>query len=654
MSFSAPPCRHPRLPALASLVALLMLAAAPARATQAHPRDEWQLLWMDDAKIGFVHVISEPIEMDGRSLWKTFTDSSMTMNRLGTNISVLTTMTLIEDADGNVVTIESESNMSAAKTRNRVTVMGDRAEIVQQIAGPPLVKSIDWDKEWVGSEASDRLMRAQLDAGAKSFTLKNWTPDQGAAAMTYEVLGEKLVAVPGRGEEKFLHLRSTIDVLPGVITDTYLDPATLETVMTATKMGPLNLRTVVSNKADCLAAFANPDTPEVFDRMSPRTNVRLPDPYNCDELVLSITAIDQDSPLPSLADERQAIVERTGATGMVLLVSRVMPAQAFSLPLANLTAEEQECLEPNLQIDCTAAGLAELAKGAIGGETDAWKAACKLERFAFEYISNKSMSKLFEPASKVMETKTGDCTEHGVFLAALCRAAGIPARVAVGFLYFKGIWGGHMWSEVSLGGKWYALDAVLGRGGIDAAHLRLAADSLKSTEIARVFGNVSLGMMMDIDIVSYRHGDKEVKVGEDATVFAIDGTRYRHLLFNLALTAPAGFTLAPNTRIKLGDDEILELLREGGGKVEVAVVDVTYDTRIDDAKGMLEAQGMTRLKPTELEVDGRKAMRFRGKKDKADALALAVLRDQTLVLINAPASEEAAFDAIVQSLDLDG
>lgn len=611
-------------------------------------------MYLDDAKVGFVHIVTEQVERDGRPLWKTFNDSSMTLNRLGTNVTVLQTSTTWEDAAGNIVRIESESNMAAAKTRTVVEVKGDRAEMVQHAGGPPQVKSFDWDPEWIGVRAADRLTRARIEAGAKSFTFKNWTPDQGAFVMTVELQDLVKVTVPGRGEQELLHSRSTIDILPGVITDSWTDPATLDTVMTTTRMGAFAIRSVASDKAECLAAFASPETPEVFDRMSPRTNVRLPDPYGCDELLLRVRAADPEMPLPPLADERQVVVEAASKDDLLLRVSRVVPQQSFTLPLTGLTAEEQECLGSNLMIDHADPAITELAKRAVSGETDAWKAACLLERLAFTHISDKSMSKLFEPASKVCATASGDCTEHGVFLAALCRAAGIPARVAVGFLYFKGIWGGHMWTEVSLGGKWYALDAVLGRGGIDAAHLRLAADSLATSEIGRVFGNVMLGMTMDIDIAAYRHGDKQVTVGEDMQVYALDGGRYRHLLFDLSFATPAGFAVVPNERIKLGDDEIVELVREGAGKIEVAVIDVTYDTRIDDAKGMLEAHGMSRLKPTDLEVDGRKAKRFRGKKDKVDALALAALRDQTLLLITAPSSEEAAFEAIVSSLDLDG
>src|SRR5262249_26754837 len=125
---------------------------------------------------------------------------------------------------------------------------------------------------------------------------------------------------------------------------------------------------------------------------------------------------------------------------VTLRVRRVVPTEAFTLPLANLTDEEKECLKPSVQIENDDPELVKLAQDAIGGETDAWKAAQKLERFVYGYITNKSMDKLFNTATEVMKSRSGDCTEHGVLLAGLCRAIGIPARVAVGFLYYQGIW----------------------------------------------------------------------------------------------------------------------------------------------------------------------------------------------------------------------
>jgi transglutaminase-like putative cysteine protease len=66
-----------------------------------------------------------------------------------------------------------------------------------------------------------------------------------------------------------------------------------------------------------------------------------------------------------------------------------------------------------------------------------------------------------------------------VLLAALCRARGIPARVAVGLVYSPEDQGFlfHMWNEVWVDDRWYPLDATLGRGGTEADRLLMVQSS---------------------------------------------------------------------------------------------------------------------------------------------------------------------------------
>jgi len=637
---------------LAALALLPLLAARGA----AQAEDEWQLMHIDDAKVGFVHVVVEKVEQDGRVLWKTSTDTSLTMNRLGTNVTILATGITLEDEGGRIVEVSSETNMSTSKTLVHARVDGDKAEVTRRIAGPPQVQTMEWNRDWIGDQAIERLTLAKIAAGEKEFTYSTWRAETGPVVVTAQVLGWRKVQVPGGGERELQQMRTTIDVQPGMITDSYLDDAG-RTVMTVTKIMGMNMITTQASKSACLAAFANPDTPEVFDKLSPRTNVRLPAPYRTTELVLHVKAADPEVPLPPLEDERQTVVERLADDELVLRVARVVPDGSFTLPLADLTPEEQECLKPSVQIESDHPRIVELAKQAAGDEGDAWEVACRLEKFAFEYITNKSLGSLFWTAAEVAEKRAGDCTEHGVFLAGLCRAAGIPARVAVGFLYFKGIWGGHMWTEISLGGNWYALDAVLGHGGVDAAHLRLGADSLVTTEIDRVFSNVGLGMTMKIDLRSYRHGDKEVRIGEDMRVSSIEDDRYRHLLYGISLTSPEGYVIRPNEAIRMGDDRIVELDHPTGPDIRIDVMDVTYDFKLDDVKETLAARGIARVKGSDREIDGRPGRVFRGKKDKTEHVTAAVLRDETLVLVGcrlAEGEDDQALAAVLDSLDLDG
>ena len=137
-----------------------------------------------------------------------------------------------------------------------------------------------------------------------------------------------------------------------------------------------------------------------------------------------------------------------------------------------------EYLEPNAYLQSDHKELQRKALEIVGDETDAWKAACLLENFVNKHIKEISFGTAQASAAEVLENATGDCSEHAVLLAALCRAAGIPARVAIGYMYIAGIFGGHMWAEVWIDGDWYPIDGVVGIGRVGPTHITFSTSSL--------------------------------------------------------------------------------------------------------------------------------------------------------------------------------
>lgn len=81
-------------------------------------------------------------------------------------------------------------------------------------------------------------------------------------------------------------------------------------------------------------------------------------------------------------------------------------------------------------------------------------------------------------ASDALRTRSGDCAEYAVLLAALARAKGIPTRVAYGLVYAdrfsgkKDVFSPHAWVQVWTGTRWQSYDAGIGQ--FDATHLALS------------------------------------------------------------------------------------------------------------------------------------------------------------------------------------
>lgn len=84
----------------------------------------------------------------------------------------------------------------------------------------------------------------------------------------------------------------------------------------------------------------------------------------------------------------------------------------------------------------------------------------------------------YATASEALASRSGDCTEFSVLLAAAARARGIPARIVVGLVYAgrfsgkKDVFSPHTWVQAWTGDRWESFDAGLER--FDATHIALA------------------------------------------------------------------------------------------------------------------------------------------------------------------------------------
>lgn len=111
------------------------------------------------------------------------------------------------------------------------------------------------------------------------------------------------------------------------------------------------------------------------------------------------------------------------------------------------------------QSDFTAAWDAAL--GALGNKPTVEAVTA----FTAGYLTRKTHDRGFDLASYVATHRGGDCTEHAVFLAALLRRFGVPARAMVGLAIIptpaQPLAFGHMWVEAFVGGRWQVADAAL-------------------------------------------------------------------------------------------------------------------------------------------------------------------------------------------------
>jgi hypothetical protein len=124
------------------------------------------------------------------------------------------------------------------------------------------------------------------------------------------------------------------------------------------------------------------------------------------------------------------------------------------------------------------------------GDSDAIKAE-KLIAWVYRNVEKKPVLSV-PNALETLTNRVGDCNEHAVLLAALARAAGIPAQIEAGLVYLNGRFFYHAWNALYLG-KWVTADAVMGAMPADVTHIRLIrGEADRQIDLMGVIGRLQL------------------------------------------------------------------------------------------------------------------------------------------------------------------
>ena len=133
-----------------------------------------------------------------------------------------------------------------------------------------------------------------------------------------------------------------------------------------------------------------------------------------------------------------------------------------------------------------------------GGAVSDHREKCKrLTSYINSHLRLAAFSTSLQPASEVVKSKQGDCTEYAVLLAALMRSQGVPARVAVGFAYVANPASlvPHMWTEAWIDGQWIPFDATLGGEVNPLTRVKVVDSSLSD--------NVTTGTLLFVPLLNF-------------------------------------------------------------------------------------------------------------------------------------------------------
>jgi len=611
--------------------------------------DEWQLMRILGADSGYIH---------GRCVKRgdaveTVVESNLEMSRMGSGLKVAVTETCEERAsDGSIVRMRSVQKMSEYVAETEVRFEGTKAILSKKVAGEVRVTEKECGEGLLGLRRIDELTRAMERKPGVRFEARTFMADLGGPVDLAITMGdeEEVELLDGR-RERLRRVETHIKGTP-LKPVAWLD-ASGRAIKTSINIAglPMECFATTEERARKPRGTAPAPPPDVFDRTLLAPRHPIPFPRRLDRATYRIRPKEAGEEMPELADDRQA-TEKQEDGSMLLRIERKVPpdGRTGTRPIADPPADLAACVAANSMVQADAPEIATIARDAVGDERDAWKAAQKLERWVHDNITDKNMDVGFASALEVARNREGDCTEHAVLFCALCRAAGIPSRVAMGVICIGNAFGGHAWTEVWIDGIWYALDATLGQGSADPTHITLGRMTLEDNAGPEALLGLLQGLgSLEIDPVEVVLQGRTLRPGDPGNV-RTDGRRYENRLWGIAFTCPEGFEFDPPGAKAGMTTRLMELDRTAKGSSCEIEIDVTDGALWDQVRASSASKYDS---VEELTVDGRPAFRGANKgRRRVYALANGGLFLFELEPVEGDA-EAKAFEELVASVDFD-
>ncbi|MBI5525638.1 MAG: transglutaminase domain-containing protein [Deltaproteobacteria bacterium] len=321
----------------------------------------------------------------------------------------------------------------------------------------------------------DRYLAAKGLKPGDRFEIEVFDPQTlGTVPVKVQVVGTERMTVMGF-DVYATHLRRT---LGGATFDAWIDA----NGKSLKEQGPLGLTLVREAPADARKVVSRPGR-DLIAKASIAVNTAIPEPEARKSVTLKLHGVDL-SPY-QLASWRQKV------SGDDLTISR---DDLDALPKTSLPVTDpafSEFLKPATLIESDNPEMARAAREALAGEGMLPAAALKLNEWLFAKLKKKNVVGVPDALTS-LKSMEGDCNEHAFLYVAMARAAGIPARVAVGTAYLGGRFYYHAWPEVWAGG-WIALDPTWGQAPADATHVRFIADDVsRFADIIGLIGNLKI------------------------------------------------------------------------------------------------------------------------------------------------------------------
>lgn len=451
---------------------LIALWALSPRVAAGDTKTDYLAILMQGQKIGYA-THTRTVE---NSHVITTEEFSMTLGRGGQAVTVNSREMYIETSDGAPLSFELSMKASGVEQKTGGTIQDGKIQLTRQVMGTAQKSVVDWPAEALMPEGMLLLQKEKGLQPGTEYEMTTFRPDMLMSITTKVTVGDKQkIDLLGRVVE-LTEVKQLSEVQGQPIAVTSYVNEDYDALKSIAPMMGMTLEFVACDED---FAMQENNIVDFLDKLSIASPVPLTNINTIKSIAYEIKPT-ADQPLNFPTSDHQQVKAIEG--GCLVTVQRLTPAENVPFPYDGNDLEILNAMKPTEILQSDNKEIIDLARHAVGGTKDAAKAAKQIESFVAGYIQKKDLSVGYASAAEVAQSRQGDCSEHAVLTAAMCRAVGIPARIACGVLYVDSfvnrttIFGGHMWVEVYIGSQWIGLDATRANSGsgFDPGHIALA------------------------------------------------------------------------------------------------------------------------------------------------------------------------------------
>jgi transglutaminase-like putative cysteine protease len=482
---------------------LLLVVVNPT--TAAEPKDQlvkefWDAAYLEgNNKIGYFHTTVREVERDGAKFLRSVVELNFTIKR-GQDVMQLRMETGTEETTDGKVTAVSMRQFQGKDLQLVLTGIVQDKQLVVKVDDGRIQKRIPWNDQVIGLYGQDRIYQQRKVKPGDQIIYLTYEPMINSVVTVRATVKEEEEVEVFKVKKRLLRVEAVSDKIgsfqPPPLT-LWLDKD-LRPVRSEMDFPPFG-KVVLYRTTREVATGPNGILKDLLLNQLIPLNQAIPRPHSTKKVVYRITIKDDPDPATAFAqDARQEIRSLKGQTFEMHVRSIREPQDK-----PNPGEPKPEFLKSCYYLNCDDAKIKENARQAVGKEKDPLAKARLIEKWVHNKMKH-SNSVGFITADQIARNPEGDCRQHAMLAAAMCRAAEVPSRTAVGLIYVDDprrgpVLGFHMWLEVWIKGQWIALDPTLGQGSVGAGHIKIADHSWYDTTtqtpllpVARVLGKVSV------------------------------------------------------------------------------------------------------------------------------------------------------------------